>query len=281
VVEFCVNCDEEPSPSEPKQRTSIASSDATTSLCLALSRTSTPPTEVSSTLSSPTFSLPEDTEEILRRRQQSDLASAEIGNRLLKGWAMLADECPGSSCFGVPLVRPPKSGGGKDPRKECVICGTIYIEEKDVSGWNRLVPIESPKRFSDATVFDPTSTGHSSRDQLQGKGVAFDETPLPPADLLNQKHASPPVPLRSHHFRQGQSMGCDSSGIAGLEASTRSLELTLNALSQRLTSLAGGQVPIDPTSISQTAEAISKVTHALIQIKQLQWSEHQAQDSQY
>ena len=58
-----------------------------------------------------------DTEMILRRRQQSDRASTEIGNRLLKGWAMLADECPNIECYGVPLVRPPKPGGGKDPRK--------------------------------------------------------------------------------------------------------------------------------------------------------------------
>ena len=54
---------------------------------------------------------------ILRRRQQSDRASTEIGNRLLSGWAMLADECANPECYGVPLVRPPKPGGGKDPRK--------------------------------------------------------------------------------------------------------------------------------------------------------------------
>ena len=35
---------------------------------------------------------------------------------LLKGWAMLADECPNPRCFGVPLVRPPLVGG-RDPRK--------------------------------------------------------------------------------------------------------------------------------------------------------------------
>jgi len=76
-------------------------------------------------------------------------------------------------------------------------------------------------------------------------------------------------------------MASDSSTIAALEASAWSLELTLNTLSERLASLAGVQVPVDPSSISQTAEAISKVTLALIQIKQLQWSERQAQDLQY
>jgi uncharacterized Zn finger protein (UPF0148 family) len=53
----------------------------------------------------------------MRRRQQSDAASIEIGKRLLKGWAMLADECPNGGCYGIPLVRPPKVGNEKDPRK--------------------------------------------------------------------------------------------------------------------------------------------------------------------
>jgi hypothetical protein len=61
-----------------------------------------------------------DTEDIRRRREQSDRASQEIGTRLLQGWTMLADECPGADCYGVPLVRPPKAGGEKDPRKVVV-----------------------------------------------------------------------------------------------------------------------------------------------------------------
>lgn len=57
---------------------------------------------------------------------------------------MLAEECPNSTCYGVPLVRPPKLGD-KNPRKvravsrkrsslmfvvplqECVVCGNIYV----------------------------------------------------------------------------------------------------------------------------------------------------------
>lgn len=82
-----------------------------------MSRTSTPPTEFSNAPSSPTFAPIMDPTEVLRRRQQSDTASAEIGKRMLKGWAMLADECPGPDCYGIPLVRPPKAGGSIDPRK--------------------------------------------------------------------------------------------------------------------------------------------------------------------
>lgn len=92
------------------------------------SRPSTPPTELSSALSSPTFAPPIDTEEIIRRRQQSDQASAEIGKRLLKGWAMLGEECPNIRCYGVPLVRPPKGGEERDPRKVSYSSQFFYIE---------------------------------------------------------------------------------------------------------------------------------------------------------
>ena len=30
---------------------------------------------------------------------------------------MLADECPRNTCYGIPLVRPPKAGHEMDPRK--------------------------------------------------------------------------------------------------------------------------------------------------------------------
>ena len=126
---FCVTCDSGPIPapspsslaspgqvSQKQAESETSSSTTSVHSTQQPSRPSTPFTEMSSTLSSPTFA-PIDTAEVLRRRQQSDTASAEIGRRLLKGWAMLADECPNSECFGIPLVRPPKSGPEKDPRK--------------------------------------------------------------------------------------------------------------------------------------------------------------------
>lgn len=82
-----------------------------------ISRSSTPATEISSRPSSPTFVVPVETPERRRRREQSDQASSEIGRRLLRGWALLGDECLNEGCFGVPLMRPPKTGGEKDPRK--------------------------------------------------------------------------------------------------------------------------------------------------------------------
>ena len=121
VVHFCVSCDGGPSqaPVQPsvQRRSSQISNVTTVSTHRSASRSSTPPTDIPSDIESPPLHPIIDTETILRRRQQSDRASTEIGNRLLKGWAMLGDECPNPECYGVPLVRPPKPGGGKDPRK--------------------------------------------------------------------------------------------------------------------------------------------------------------------
>lgn len=84
-----------------------------------------PVPQTSSEPESPTLAQPSDNPEILRRRLQSDSASAVIGNRMLKGWAMLAEECPNESCYGIPLVRSPKSAAVKD--KRMVWCCYINI----------------------------------------------------------------------------------------------------------------------------------------------------------
>jgi hypothetical protein len=123
------------------------------------SRSSTPPTEESHDLSSPTFALPEETEESIRRRQQSDFASAEIGNRLLKGWAMLADECPRSTCYGIPLVRPPKSGRDKDPPKVCQSQG-------DSAGKLTSEPLECPHRN---VLYVALSTLQTQKERRKGR----------------------------------------------------------------------------------------------------------------
>lgn len=64
-----------------------------------------------------TFDLPPPSAETLRRRQQSDLASQRIAQKMLQGFAMLGEECLNDECFGVPLIRPPRRDGTKDPRK--------------------------------------------------------------------------------------------------------------------------------------------------------------------
>ncbi|KAM5532429.1 hypothetical protein V8D89_013923 [Ganoderma adspersum] len=288
VVEthFCVHCDSAPtsesttgaSSSRPWRKPSVSQatsfqdvhSTSSTSISSGMSRTSTPPTECSNAPSSPTFAPIMDPTELLRRRQQSDTASTEIGKRMLKGWAMLADECPGPDCYGIPLVRPPKVGGSIDPRKECVICGVVYVDEKDAFGEDHLQPLQ-PSPSSAATSLVPTRNPvaviPSTSSVLpinKGKGRTHADDPPPPEVAVNPKYIHKSAPVY-----QG------SSTSSALEATARSLERSLVVLSERLDSYASGPI-IDPGPISQMADAINKVSQALTQVKQLLWSEKQA-----
>jgi len=237
------------------------------------SRTSTPPTEFSSTLSSPTFAPPVDTPESIRRRQQSDIASAEIGKRLLKGWAMLAEECPNSTCFGVPLVRPPKVGGGKDSRKECVICHGVYVSEKGASGYENLVALgqiinELPQT---AAAKAPGSSGPARN----GKSVIRDPSSLTLDSAIpvsNHHHTTPEQPSLAPNLISDNTF-CSTQSTGVLDASAHSLEISLGALSEKMIYLCTKQLPLDPAAIATTADAINKVGQALGQIKQLQWNE--------
>ncbi|KAF8517840.1 hypothetical protein JB92DRAFT_2787778 [Gautieria morchelliformis] len=159
---FCVQCQATPNngpvPS-PVARGCVHPPSTTSASSEELSRVSTPPTEISDALSSPTFAPPPNPQEMVRRRAQSDMASAEIGKRMLRGWAMLAEECPNDSCYGVPLIRPPMAGGEKDPRKECVVCGHVYIYQRDAHGLDTLVPLQ----VTDSATVSVPSQNVSSR----------------------------------------------------------------------------------------------------------------------
>jgi hypothetical protein len=101
-------------PSPPQVDVSTSTSSASQ-----ITRISTPATDVSEASDGlPPFV---ETEEIRHRREQTDRASAEIGRRLLQGWAMLGDECPNDDCYYVPLVRPPKSALDGEPKKVIII----------------------------------------------------------------------------------------------------------------------------------------------------------------
>ncbi|KAJ7937131.1 hypothetical protein B0H13DRAFT_199310 [Mycena leptocephala] len=265
VIHFCASCDGGPDSIRPPA--ALPDSSASVSSSSHFSRPSTPPTEVSSTLSSPVFAPPVETEESRRRREQSDEASAAIGQRLLKGWAMLADECPNARCFGVPLVRPPKAGGEKDPRKECVICKTVYITEVDWAGRERLVPEDSKQ------VPTPV-TGNKGK-------VRELEIEDPKSRALHQKPSSatlqdPPAIIHASGQIAASLMQANTM-LSTLDESAQGLESTLRALSGRLTSLTAGQS--DLSSIGSVADTISKVVHALGQVKQLQWAEQHAGSS--
>lgn len=63
--------------------------------------------------------------------------------------------------------------------------------------------------------------------------------------------------------------------MATLEDSADALELSLRALTEKLRFLTQGS-NIDATYIGQTADAISRVSQALMQVKQLRWNESRA-----
>ncbi|GBE79324.1 predicted protein [Sparassis crispa] len=272
IISFCANCDAGPpsaaqpqavdnsglpGPSLRSSRSGSSSSDQ--------SRSSTPPTEISNAPSSAIFVPPIETEEMLRRRQQSDTASAEIGKRMLRGWAMLADECPNPTCYGIPLVRPPNAGTGRDPRKECVICGTVYVDQKDAFGQDRLVTYNSNSVHDrQPTIIAAPPAPQAATSPVMTRGKA---TQIPQPQLVR----SPPLQV----LQPGAAHVATTSTVSALDASADSLVLSLHALSERLNILSGGSI-VDPSLIAQTADAISKVSQALTQVKQLQWSEHLA-----
>ncbi|CAL1702179.1 unnamed protein product [Somion occarium] len=254
-----------------------------------ISRPSTPPTEVSSVFSSPVFA-PVDTEEVMRRRQQSDLASSEIGKRMLKGWAMLADECPNSECYGIPLIRPPKTGSERDPRKECVICHTVYVDQTDENGLVRLVsteatsaPLAGPSSRPVPAPSDRPAQSSVSRGQDMETITSIGEIPdlqsstVPPwRDSQSKIPSSSKSKLVSSSHNGSASSGTTlqptSATLATLEGTARALESSLRVLTERINLLSQASV-VNPTSIGQTADAIYKVSLALQQVKQLHWSE--------
>ncbi|VDB97530.1 unnamed protein product [Peniophora sp. CBMAI 1063] len=270
TVSFCVDCDK-----SPPTATSASAQSSTASMSDHPSRPSTPATSMSSTLSSPVFAPPVETEESLRRRQQSDRASAEMAKLLLKGWAMLADECPAASCPRIPLMRPPKAGGGKDPRKQCVCCGNWYIDEKDANGFERLVPVNqagSTQMAGSSISITPQASSSSSK----GKGVeregasSVGPTPVPTVTAPSPEQRKPatlPQPDRSATLKPSAT----EQSPTNVQATVQALDATLGHLSTRLTSLTT-QPLFDPSAVTATSQAITATAQALAELAKLQRS---------
>lgn len=68
----------------------------------------TPPTDISESFEIDDFVPPPETEQGRCRREQSDRASCEIAQRLLRNWTLLGEDCPNLGCYGIPLLRPPR-----------------------------------------------------------------------------------------------------------------------------------------------------------------------------
>jgi len=182
---------------------------------------------------------------------------------------MLADECPRSTCYGIPLVRPPKTGQEKDPRKECVVCGMVYVAQ----GLDPLVPFTSSGSGQEEK---PSSSVPQARSNVTLKGkekvVENHDSPVAhsashtvgtssvaPAVLALSKESKPPPPSAEPTTTTSEDV---------LASSCSALEATLGALSQRLL-LLSGQPILDPVTISQTADAIAKTGQALEVISSL------------
>ncbi|KAH9050102.1 hypothetical protein EDB84DRAFT_1631236 [Lactarius hengduanensis] len=280
VTWFCPSCEGDgtgefiffvPNPGPGHSESQQPSSPSLTS-STHYSRSSTPPTDDAYVPGSPIFAVPAETEDSIRRRQQSDLASAEIGNRLLRGWAMLADECPGRTCYGIPLVRPPKTGHEKSPRKECVVCGTVYVTEKKAQGLDSLVPVTSsgPRQEessgallvgSNATLKGKEKASGNRDVPVVAPRVAHSASPaigtsfVAPAVLPLSRELGPPLPSAVNHAFSEPTEDV-------LASSWKALGATLSALSQRLL-LLSSQPILDPVTISQTADAIARTGQAL------------------
>ncbi|KAF9482476.1 hypothetical protein BDN70DRAFT_829175 [Pholiota conissans] len=265
ITTLCVKCDAKNAqaihlPQEGSQLPAAPSNTSTESIH---SPSSTPPTEFSAIPDSPVFVPLEESEQSRRRREQSDQASSEIGSRLLKGWAMLGDECLNETCYGVPLVRPPKSGPEKDPRKECVICGNVYITETDWAGRESLVPFES--KINEQIINTESQAGGSLFPHISSPVHKFSKgkqkAPVEVAEL--------PSALASRPIRPASLLRTEStSSIPGLDETSRVLQNSLQVLSTRLSSMSSPT--FDPTSIGATADAIGKVAQALTRVRQLQ-----------
>jgi len=194
---------------------------------------------------------------------------------------MLAEECPNESCFGVPLVRPPKAGGGKDPRKECVICGTVYVSENDSSGWERLVPVNrsvSEQVQKDTPPFSSSSLEPvTSASRNKGEAVAGNDVRQMPSHAMSSTIKTGGLELPSvqdaHLMKPIAQTAPKNKTVSALEVAANALELSLHTLSERLTFLSSGQSLLNAPSIAEAAEAINKVTEALTQVKRLHCNE--------
>jgi len=201
---------------------------------------------------------------------------------------MLADECPRRTCYGVPLVRPPNAGREKDPRKECVVCGTVYpaaIEKKPQELDPLALGTPSGSRQEQIIASRATVDGLSST--AKGKEKAFESHAVPAvvASVLPAAGTSKVTHATASAFPATSSLAWESnlhlptsSGhafsepapVSGdiLTGSRKALGATLSALSQRLL-LLSSQPILDPATISQMADAIARTGQALAVINTL------------
>ena len=98
--------------------------------------------------------------------------SQSISTLLLQGYSLLGDNCPNSSCRGIPLVGyPKKKDGSKDGRKMCVSCGGRWVDGNDLSGMT-LVPPSSTSGVSGGMFGGGESPRSKARREMYGLGAS-------------------------------------------------------------------------------------------------------------
>ncbi|KAG8712412.1 hypothetical protein FRC09_019912 [Ceratobasidium sp. 395] len=187
---------------------------------------------------------------------------------MLKGWAMLSDECTNENCWAIPLVRPPRArpGAQPDPRKECVICGTVYITDENGELVAQPAPMargtaapSGSQRSQETSVEPPSRTATNivqevSRNQLTNVAPETPALvkPLPPTSIT--AFSSPPQP--------------PSTNVNAFSSATGALQGALDSLSQRLIQITMAS-NIDVKQVKDTAEAMDVVMKSLQTARQL------------
>ncbi len=130
---------------------------------------------------------------------QSDRASSLIGNLLLRGYSLLAENCTNSTCRGIPLVgHPRKRGETHSEKTECVICGSVYdvggeLVSRPTEAANGSGHVNSPATAGDATSNEARRRALYEEGQRINAGVTSGEQNGGPSRLVNGTSASPEV----------------------------------------------------------------------------------------
>jgi len=205
------------------------------------------------------FVLPPPTEEMLARRAQSDYASAEIGKKLLQGWAMLADECPRSDCYGVPLIRAP---GSNLLTKKCVVCKSVYVDAPDGSGLRLLEAQSEPT--SSTIVVTPSHNANGLNIGQRSPSVA------PPSSSVSA-NVPRPISATSLLFPPASSTSGwqvppnpSPSTLSPIQNPTiMALQTAITVLTARLNTLTSSPPPLNVVAIGEASEAISRTLEAI------------------
>jgi uncharacterized Zn finger protein (UPF0148 family) len=117
--------------------------------------------------------LPPISAEYAEWQKKREKVSAELGTRMLAGWAMLAESCPEPGCRGTPLMR--KKGGPM----VCVCCDKSYSMDENgelqaIQDANTEAGASAPRNATNgaanpkpAAASAPTTTASSTADRVQ------------------------------------------------------------------------------------------------------------------